>query len=58
MNDGISFSNNGKFPCSFSGCYVFDWNCYNLNFKNCDFTGTKFETAEYRHILYKQMAII
>ncbi len=58
MNDGISFSDNGKFPCSFSGCYVFDWNCYNLNFKNCDFTGAKFETAEYRNILYKQMAII
>lgn len=58
MKDGISFSDNGKFPCSFIGCYVFDWNCYNLNFKNCDFTGAKFETAEYRHILYEQMAII
>lgn len=58
MKDGISFSDNGKFPCSFIGCYVFDWNCYNLNFINCDFTGAKFETAAYRHILYEQMAII
>lgn len=58
MDDNISFSDNGKYPCSFRDCHIPDWSSYNLSFKNCDFTGAKFFNNDYKKILCEQGAIL
>ena len=39
MDDNISFSDNGEYPCSFCDCLIPNWSSYNFSFENCDFTG-------------------
>lgn len=58
MDDNISFSDNGKYPCSFRDCLIPDWSSYNLSFENCDFTGARFFNNDYKIILCEQGAIL
>ncbi len=58
LDNSISFSDKGEYPCSFSDCLIPDWSSYNLSFENCDFTGAIFMNNEYKDILREQGAVL